>query len=455
MMGFRSALVLLALGLAAAGNARAATLRVPAQWPDVQAAIAAAAQGDTVEIADGIHAGPGNRDIEFLGKSLVVRSQSGVPSACVIDCGGDETDPHRGFWFRGGEQPAAVLEGITVRGGWDLKSGAGILVEATASGQPSRPTIRNCVVEACVSPDGAAVHVLRSAVALEACAVRGNEGTGILLEDPLSCLLSQVVVEENGGDGLSIDHNQGFEVLIRLEETRVAKNDGHGMRVRPEYADLSCERSDFEDNGGWGLYMSAAEGSDLQMLKCGFRHNGAGGARVGGDTYAVLEECRFDDNGGDGLSFNFAFGLDATRGGAARNAGNGISLADWGQLASRPDDTGLADIRDMDLSDNTLAGLQVAGCTFGFSVQGCTIAGNGAAGIDCPVPACVPGFDAQIVATTVAANHGPGIRWNTDLPCGIERSLVAFNAGAAIAGGPGSAVPVLGCSDLYGNAGGD
>lgn len=454
-MGARSTCLLVVLSLAAASDACGVTLRVPTQWPNVQSAITAAAPGDTVALDNGVYSGPGNRDIEFLGKAIVVRSSSGEASACVIVCDGSVDTPHRGFRFGAGEPAQAVLEGIAIRGGWDLKSGSGILVEATPGGQPSAPTIRGCVIESCASPEGAAVHVLRSTMTLEQCVVRGNPGRGVLMERPLSATLRQVVVEENGGDGLYIDVGAATDARIRIEDSRIAKNGGHGLRVSPEYSDLSCERVDFEDNGGWGLFMSTAEGSDLDLLKCGFRRNGAGGARIGGGTRTALEGCRFDDNLGDGLSFNFAFGLDATGGGASRNAGHGIRLADWGLQTPRPADTGVADMRGMDLSGNALAGLLIAGCTFGFGVQGCTIAGNGWAGVDCAVPACIPGFSAQIVATTVTGNHGPGIRWATDLPCDIERTLVAFNAGPALESEPAAAVPVLACSDLYGNAGGD
>jgi len=55
-------------------------------FPTIQDALFAAASGDTVALADGTFTGAGNRNLNFVGKSLVVRSQSGLPNTCTIDC---------------------------------------------------------------------------------------------------------------------------------------------------------------------------------------------------------------------------------------------------------------------------------------------------------------------------------------------------------------------------------
>lgn len=87
-------------------------------FPTIQSAIGAATNGDVIVLTDGTFTGDGNRDIDYLGKAITVRSQSRAPESCVIDCGGSETDPHRGFRFRHGEQAGSVLSGVSVRGGW-------------------------------------------------------------------------------------------------------------------------------------------------------------------------------------------------------------------------------------------------------------------------------------------------------------------------------------------------
>lgn len=65
-------------------DAGAATIRVPDHQPTIQAGIDAAMNGDTVLVADGLWIGEGNRDLDFGGKAIVVRSQSGPLSGAGI-----------------------------------------------------------------------------------------------------------------------------------------------------------------------------------------------------------------------------------------------------------------------------------------------------------------------------------------------------------------------------------
>ena len=63
---------------------------VPSEYATIQAAINASSNGDVVIIAPGTYTGDGNRDIDFLGKAITVRSTDpddpSVVAATVIDC---------------------------------------------------------------------------------------------------------------------------------------------------------------------------------------------------------------------------------------------------------------------------------------------------------------------------------------------------------------------------------
>ena len=109
----------------------------------IQEGIDAATAGDTVLVHDGLYTGDGNRDLDFKGKPITVRSQNG-PDDCIIDC----EELGCGFHFGNGETAAAVLDGLTITGGrgrthsGGLEGGGGIYCENAS------PTITGCVLVA-------------------------------------------------------------------------------------------------------------------------------------------------------------------------------------------------------------------------------------------------------------------------------------------------------------------
>ncbi len=69
----------------------AATILVPAHHPTLQAGVTAAAPMDTVLVAPGIYEGAGNRDIDFQGKDVVLRSELvRRPQSLIVRCKDEE-----------------------------------------------------------------------------------------------------------------------------------------------------------------------------------------------------------------------------------------------------------------------------------------------------------------------------------------------------------------------------
>ena len=118
-------------------------IHVPGELPTIQAGIDAAAEGDTVELANGTYQWDGNRDLDFGGKNLVVKSASGNPELCIIDSDGSQYDFHRAFTFHSGEGPESKLIGLGITGGYyesDYYSGGG----GVHCDEGSSPTIEGC-----------------------------------------------------------------------------------------------------------------------------------------------------------------------------------------------------------------------------------------------------------------------------------------------------------------------
>jgi hypothetical protein len=224
--------------------------------PTIAAAALVAAFGDTIELADGVFTGDGNRDVEILG--LVVRSTSGDPGACVIDCEGSAADPHAGLYVRFGLQ----VDGITIRNAYTTSamprvSGGGLLVdqavlvtncvftnnfaEGSGGGIKIRymddafesARVRNCVIAGNRAGSGGGIAVEEANPEIEGCVITGNRaltgsGGGILFEDSDAEILSSTIAgnfaEANGG-GFSSDGLQLYENAIIWDNCALGAGD--------------------------------------------------------------------------------------------------------------------------------------------------------------------------------------------------------------------------------------
>lgn len=138
-------------------------------FPTIQAAINMVAVGDTIALADGVFTGEGNRDLDYLGKAIVIRGQSGDPDLAVIDCQGTAEEPHRAFHFHSGETQYAVLRDVTITGGEAAADGGAILCE-------SSPVITNVVFDHNGANRGGAIFVQGGEPQISGCTFTENRG---------------------------------------------------------------------------------------------------------------------------------------------------------------------------------------------------------------------------------------------------------------------------------------
>ncbi len=135
---------------------------VPDAYPTIQAAIDAAANGDSVLIRPGTYSGPGNREISFKGKAITVRSILG-PSTCIIDCGG----AGRAFLFETNEKNTSILQGLTIRNGKQIFGGA---IECYMAS----PKIQNCVLTGNTAEYGGAIDCYQASPTVFDCVIQNN-----------------------------------------------------------------------------------------------------------------------------------------------------------------------------------------------------------------------------------------------------------------------------------------
>ena len=203
----KAAILLIVLTAFTAAWASAATQLVPQQYRTIQAAIDASTDGDTVIVAAGTYTGDGNRDIEFRGKAITLRSTDpndpAIVAATIIDCNGTKADPHRGFLFRAHEGPNSIIAGLSVINGYTRIGAALYCISGS-------PTIINCNLmyhnrstESCKGDVGCAIYTeycksdirgcniiggrcgirsKKSRLAIQGCNISDNEQGGICIQ---------------------------------------------------------------------------------------------------------------------------------------------------------------------------------------------------------------------------------------------------------------------------------
>ncbi|MFH1312623.1 MAG: hypothetical protein ABIJ00_05290 [Candidatus Eisenbacteria bacterium] len=235
--------------------------------PTIQAGIDSAAIADTVLLADGRFTGAGNRDIDFLGKEITVRSESGNPYACVIDCEGSSSSPHRGFYFGNNESSVSVLEGVSIEGCYSAYGSAVYCYEAS-------PTIANCVFS------GNSVSNTGGAIDLSNCSP--------VITD---CTFSMNISETYGGAVAC--HNASPDFFYCAFISNVADFGGGAVWAyggAPEF--MGCT---FIDNRSlWAGGIDCQEGCSAVLSDCSFFSNQAtftGGAMRTTNSSPTLMNC--------------------------------------------------------------------------------------------------------------------------------------------------------------------
>jgi len=249
--------------------------------PNIQWAMYAASPGDVIELADGTFTGPGNRDIDYRGKAITVRSQSGNPEACVIDCEGSPSSLHRGFYFHMGEGVLSILEGITITGGY-RNLGGGIYCNN------SSPTIRGNIIRNNYSndADGGGIFCLNSAASIMDNLIQNNtspyDGGGIAIVYSNGTTVSENTItgnQANSGGGISC-----FDSSPTISNNGITDNlaqGGGGIHCaysdNPNILDNIINRNTAYEHAG-GISLFDSNPTVIGNTVCENTAGGAGGA---------------------------------------------------------------------------------------------------------------------------------------------------------------------------------
>ena len=375
-------LVAAALVWAVSYPALATERHVPGEYGTIQAAINACVAGDVVIVADGTYTGTGNRDLDFAGRAITVRSASGDPNTCIIDCEGSG----RGFYFHSGETTAAVVEGLTITNGSTVLGAGFYCIDWTG------PTITNCIIRDGEAWSGGGIYCrLGCSPTISHCTLTGNtaatwDGGGIYCAYQSSPTITDCTIAENTAQGA------GGGVYLAEDSDAVVS----GCAITANTAVGS--------NGGGGVYCS---GSRTTLTNCTFTGNNAS-SHYGGGVYCssvdlTLTNCAIADNtavDGGGVYFTYPGTLtiaDCTvTGNTASGVGGGVSCSG-----------GTSALTNCAITNNTAGSHGGLICSNSdLTMTDCTVSGNVAYRSGCGGMG-VTGLTVQIIRCSVTSNWAP------------------------------------------------
>jgi len=409
----------------------------------IQHGLDTAAPGDTVEVADGTYTGPGNRDLDFLGKTLVLRSVSDDPLACIVDCEGTPGDPHFGFWFHSGEDTTAVVRGFTVTNAYAAAPAFAAVMGYCGPHLVPGPaydtgtaTLINCRVVGNTG-DGISSYYPEEwtegaySFRLTDCEASSNTGYGYLIHggDLHYSRIEGCRFNDNGSSGLRLDSNydasNGGQATI--VESEALRNGGAGMEgFGPYFTVTTITDTECSGNAGRGISFPDA----LTLMRVTVTGNQDGGIYASGivdGLYLTIHDSDVLQNTGDGI---FAIGGSSSASlvdlRVNENTGAGISFHVSGYL-------GTSDWSDLVLCDNGLDGLTVShtnewGGNSRLRIERSTLSDNG--------------------------EYGVGYHLLGDSQLEFHNTIISHNTLGSVHPDDGVLHPVFQCSDLFGSGNG-
>lgn len=308
--------------------------------PTIQSLIDAVENGDTVVVPPGAYFGDGNRDLDFKGKAITVRSidpnDPDVVAATIIVCQGTEAVPHRGFHFHNNEDANSVLNGLTIHNGYESSGGA-IYCDN------SSPTIINCVLVGNSADWGGGMYCLNCSPTVVNCTFADNSanyGGGLRNLNSSTTVTTCTFTGNsvvNWGGGMTNRNCTSSLTVTNCTFTNNSANWGAGMRnydTNSTVTNCTFTNNSATDRGGG---MDNVDGSNPTVTNCSFTGNSAANLGGGMDNSPgcnpIVTNCIFSRNsatfGGGGIDNAYANNPTITNcifsGNSALNYGGGMN----------------------------------------------------------------------------------------------------------------------------------
>jgi predicted outer membrane repeat protein len=257
----------------------------------IQAGIDNARTDYTVLVANGTYTGTGNKDLDFRGIAIHLKSVGGAEN-CIIDCG----NSGRGFYFHSGETSASMVEGFTIQNG---RGGTG---EGAVYCSSSSPTITNCTFSGNSGiVGGGAVYCYYSSPIITNCTFSGNSAV-------------------NCGGAVCCSYYSSPTITNCTFSQNLARYYGGGAVCCGDYSSPAITNCTFSENSagtyvGYGGAVYCQDGSSPTITNCTFSGNSAvncGGAVYCEGSKPITTNCAFSGNWAEAGGAVFCFDSSPT-----------------------------------------------------------------------------------------------------------------------------------------------
>lgn len=275
---------------------------------------------DLVLVADGTYTGVDNRNLDFAGEDIYLKTEDYYSTATwIIDC--EDTNNTRGLLFNDAEGSDSVVDGFTIQNG-RFNPGGGISCIGAS------PTIKNCTIDSNRSTAGG-----------------GDRGGGIALNNASPMIINCTISNNNTGGGGG-DNGGGIYCINGSDPTitdcaitgNTAGGDGGGIycdNSSPTIVNCAIENNTTAGGDGGGIYCT--NGATPVITTCTVTDNqadasGGGIHLTGGTTSAAIANCLIANNSNGTSGFDLGGGICCEVGASATIADCTVAnnTADYG-----------------------------------------------------------------------------------------------------------------------------